>query len=335
MGESRLLFGETIQNLAKYLPDSRIAIITDEKVHSLYGIYFPADALPIIIGKGESNKTMQTLEYIFDRLIENDFDRSCFILGIGGGIVCDITGFAASVYLRGVKFAFVSSTLLAQVDASIGGKNGVNFRGYKNMIGTFNQPQFVLLDFTMLKTLDNDEYIAGYAEIIKHAAIRNKNMFEYLEKNVDKALAYDTEVIHRMVYDSLLIKSEVVQQDEKEETGLRRILNFGHTVGHAIEKITGIIHGQAVSIGMVAAARLSVRKGLLSEEEADRLTTLIRAFRLPVKSSVDIQQIVQVMKKDKKRDKDTINFVLLDGIGKTKIKSIHINQLEEMLHDLC
>jgi 3-dehydroquinate synthase len=334
LGESRLLSGERIENLHKYLPDCKLAIITDENIKKYYQQYFPQNALIITVGLGETNKTMATLEKIFDELISAEYDRSCFILGIGGGIITDITGFVASIYLRGVRFGFVSTTLLAQVDASIGGKNGVNFKGYKNMIGVFNQPEFVILDYNMLKTLPKQEFTAGFAEIIKHAAIRDMSLFDFMENNIDKALSGDERVLHRLVYDSLVIKSAVVQTDEKEK-GLRRILNFGHTLGHAVEKLTGIIHGQAVSIGMVAAARLSVKKGLLTQVEAERLEKLIAAYGLPVKITVDKARLIEAMKKDKKREQEMINFVLLSGLGSAVIEGIEIKQLEEIVNDLC
>ncbi len=194
----------------------------------------------------------------------NEIDRTAFIVGIGGGIVCDITGFVASTYLRGVRFGFAATTLLAQVDASAGGKNGVNFSGYKNMVGMFNQPEFVICDPEVLQTLSERDRGCGLAEIVKHAAIADDGLFCYLEENVGEVLALSPPTVRRMVYDSVVIKSEIVNRDEKE-TGERRKLNFGHTFGHAVEKITGAPHGEAVSIGMMVAARLSARRGYLAK----------------------------------------------------------------------
>ncbi len=334
-GKSKLLLGEKIQHLSKYLPGTRRVIITDRNVKQLYEPVFPPDNLVITIGTGEESKTMETLAYIFDQLISNECDRSCFITGIGGGIVCDIAGFAASVYMRGVRFGFVSTTLLSQVDASIGGKNGVNFKGYKNMVGVFNQPEFVLIDYFVLSTLPAHEYIAGYAEIIKHAAIYSEPLFSFLEKNIDKALHHDPEVIHRCVRDSLVIKQNVVQHDEHEEKGLRRVLNFGHTVGHAVEKLSGMIHGQAVAIGMAAAALISEKKGLLSYDESRRLIKLIEDFGLPVSCNLSKSELIEAMKRDKKRSNDVIHFVLLKNIGSFEMVPVPVNELNELLDDFC
>ncbi len=335
IGTSQLLLGEKLSRLSHYLPDHvNIVIVTDQQIYDLYKDQFPVNVPVAVIGMGERNKTLQTAEQLYERFVAFNLDRSSFVVGIGGGIVCDVTGFVASTYMRGLRFGFVSSTLLAQVDASIGGKNGVNFQGYKNMIGVFNQPAFVILDFDLLKTLPEEEYIAAYAEIIKHAAIRNKNMFEFLEHHYEKALSHDKDVIHRMVRDSLEIKSDVVQHDEKEK-GLRRILNFGHTVGHAIEKNQRMIHGQAVAVGMILAGRLSVKKGFLEEDAFLRLERLIHHFNLPVKTDLDRDVIIQSLVKDKKREGDVIHFVLLKGLGNAVVEPIPVEELKLLIHDLC
>ena len=185
---SQILIGESLQNLPKYLPAGKTIIITDDNIHRLYGNFFPP--VPVIsIGLGEKNKTLETLAGIFDKLVEYEADRSAFIVAIGGGIVCDVAGFAASVYMRGLRFGFVSTTLLSQVDASVGGKNGVNFRGYKNMLGVFNQPEFVIIDIAMLANAQTDRNIrSGFAEIVKAAAIKNDALFNYLEVHYDAGL---------------------------------------------------------------------------------------------------------------------------------------------------
>ena len=268
-GKSTLLIGEKLENIAAYLPPSKTVTITDTNVRRLYGNRFPESPL-IEIGMGEENKTLETVRNIFEQLISLEADRSVFIVGIGGGIVCDITGFVASTYMRGVRFGFGATTLLAQVDASVGGKNGVNFSGYKNMVGTFNQPEFVICDPEVLQTLSDKDRGCGLAEIIKHAAIADGLLFSYLEDNLEKVSALSSEAVHRMVYDSMVIKSEIVNRDERE-TGERRKLNFGHTVGHAVEKVHKLPHGEAVSIGMMVAANLSAQKGYLKTAEITRL----------------------------------------------------------------
>ncbi|MCF8093347.1 MAG: 3-dehydroquinate synthase, partial [Desulfotignum sp.] len=244
-GPSSIHVGESLANIAAHLPDQPVVIITDENIKNHYAHAFPK-APVISIGTGEKIKTLATVEILLNRLVAIGCDRSSFILGIGGGIVCDITGFVASVFLRGVDFGFVSTSLLSQVDASVGGKNGVNLSAYKNMVGVFNQPRFVICDLNMLETLPKSEISNGLAEIVKHALISDADMLTYIEKNRGKALELDPEIIFQLVSDSVAIKSRVVQLDEKE-SGERRKLNFGHTIGHAIEKLDPSGHGKAVS----------------------------------------------------------------------------------------
>jgi 3-dehydroquinate synthase len=322
------MIGESLSNLRQYLPPGKTIIITDEKVHELYGEAFP-DFPVITMGLGEKNKTMATLDSIFEKLVEYEADRSTFIVAIGGGIVCDVAGFAASIYMRGLRFGFVSTTLLSQVDASVGGKNGVNFRGYKNMIGVFNQPEFVLVDTTMLRTMNEREFRSGFAEIIKAAAIKSEPLFRFLENNYQKALNKDPEVLEKIIYDSVKIKAEVVENDEKEK-GERKKLNFGHTFAHSIEHNTGMLHGEAVSIGMALAADLSVSLQLLDENSKNRLTELLKLYQLPVKSEINFPALVQGMKKDKKRQGDDLHMIFLDRIGNAIVKSVSINQLEKL-----
>jgi 3-dehydroquinate synthase len=283
---------------------------------------------------GEKIKTLKTVEFIFGKLLELDADRSACIVGIGGGIVCDITGFAASTYMRGVDFGFVSSSLLSQVDASVGGKNGVNFSGYKNMLGVFNQPGFVICDTAMLRTLPAKELSIGFAEVVKHAAIGSEELFKFLEENHREALQLDEAVIERLVTDSVLIKSAVVNRDEKEK-GERRKLNFGHTLGHALEKTVGISHGEAVSIGMVFAANLSVKRGLVDKGEAARLSQLLEKVKLPTQIPFDKDKVIDALKKDKKREGAGIHFVLLTKLGRVIIEKITIGELKELIHVVC
>ena len=329
---SDILVGETLENLSVYLPSENVVIITDENVSKYYLDKFP-DFKIITIGTGESVKTLDTAAYIYQQLLDMDAQRSTFLVGIGGGIVCDITGFIASTFLRGIRFGFVSSTLLSQVDASVGGKNGVNHQGFKNMIGVFNQPEFVICDNRLLKTLPKRELLSGFAEIIKHAAIDDADYFSYLEKHCEKALAIEPDVIEKIVHDSVIIKSEVVNRDEQEK-GERRKLNFGHTFGHAIEKTFKIPHGEAVSLGMVLASSLSTRKGLLTEAKAKQLTALLRHYGLPVDIDFDRNKILEALNKDKKRKGDNIHFVLLEDIGKSVMMDISIDELKNVIHDL-
>jgi 3-dehydroquinate synthase len=327
---SVILVGERITKLSSYLPHGKAIIITDKNVHRLY--HKELAGYPVIaIGLGEKNKTLQTVEYIYKKLVELEADRSTFIAGVGGGIVCDITGFAASTYMRGLRFAFVPTTLLAQVDASVGGKNGVNFNGFKNMIGVFNQPEFVICDMKLLKTLPKKEILCGFAEIVKHALIADANMFNFLEKNLRKALALNSRIIEELVYMSVIIKSDVVNQDEREK-GFRRILNFGHTLGHAIEKCSDTYsHGEAISIGMLAISALSVRKRWLNPEEYTRIEMLIRSIGLPVRVRIPASSIEEAMRKDKKREGKSIHVVCLKGIGNPTVEKMDVDQLPALI----
>lgn len=330
--KSNVIIGDRIANLAKYLPEQKIVVVTDANIRKHYGEYLKS--FPVIeIGLGEKNKTLDTLNVIFKGLIDHEADRSTFLLGIGGGIVCDIAGFAASIYMRGIPFGFVSTTLLSQVDASVGGKNGVNFEGYKNMVGVFNQPRFVLCDPEMLKTLPRNEFVSGFAEIVKAGAIKSLPLFEYLEKNASKALALDHEVLTHIIYQSVRIKADVVIADEKEK-GERRKLNFGHTFAHSFEKHIGMLHGEAVSIGMALAARLSVRLGLLPQTDANRLIALLQALKLPVDAKLEAVKLFEGMKKDKKREGNFIHMILLNEIGNAVVRPVELNELEGLVHDL-
>jgi 3-dehydroquinate synthase len=328
-GTSTIVVGGRLDQLRQSLPLERMIIITDGNVRALYETAFPA-APVITVEPGESSKSLEGLAAVFDGLLELEADRSCFIVGIGGGVVCDITGFAASTFMRGLRFGFVASSLLAQVDASVGGKNGVNFRGYKNLIGTFNQPEFVICDADMLKTLPAKEVRCGLAEVVKHALIRDAGLMAYLEANVADVVRLEPEATERMVADSVVIKSTVVNADEKE-VGLRRILNFGHTFGHAVENIQGISHGEAVAVGMLVAAEISVLQGLLSADDARRIRRLLECLELPVRCSVSPADLLDAVRKDKKRQSDAVHFVFLRRIGRAVVRKISFEQLAPLL----
>ncbi|MGE5256517.1 MAG: 3-dehydroquinate synthase [Hyphomicrobiales bacterium] len=325
---SVILVGEKIENIDRYLPAGRTVVITDANVRQLYGDRFP-EAPVLSIGSGEAAKTLETAKDLYETLLSLGADRSTFILGVGGGIVCDVTGFVASTYMRGLRFGFVATTLLAQVDASVGGKNGVNLEGYKNLVGTFNQPEFVLCDLELLQTLPEAEVVNGMAEIVKHALIADAGLFAFLEGHVLQALSLDREAAERLVRDSVVIKSGVVARDERE-TGERRKLNFGHTFGHALEKVSGMTHGEAVSVGMVLAAAVSVRKGRLAAASFDRMIRLLRSLRLPCRAVADLRRVVEAVLRDKKREADTLHFVMLDDIGQAVVEPIPIAELKQL-----
>ena len=330
-GPSRILIGERLENLQRYVPEAKLIVITDVNVGKLY----PLDSMAadvVTIGTGEAIKTLDTVRDIYARLISSGADRSAFIVGVGGGIVCDITGFAASTFLRGVRVGVVATPLLAQVDASVGGKNGVNYEGYKNMVGLFHQPEFVICDPELLKTLPRKEISCGLAEIVKHAAIADADLFAYLEKHAEDILALDRRAIEKLVRVSVRIKSAIVSRDETEK-GMRRLLNFGHTFGHAIEKVAGVPHGEAVSMGMVIASALSVQKGLLSAQEDQRLRAVLNNLKLPTRIAENSPKITEAIAKDKKRAGDRIHFVLLNGIGTARVDQLSMKEIEGALNE--
>ena len=333
-GKSKILIGETLQRLVKYLPTdlNRTIVISDANVCEHYREEFPTQKV-IQIGTGEEIKDLATVQDIYERLLRFEADRSSFIVGIGGGIVCDIAGFVASTFMRGVRFGFVASTLLAQVDASVGGKNGVNFLGFKNIVGVFNQPEFVICDVNLLRTLPAKEILCGMAETVKHAAVERPDLFAFLEDCTQDALMLEPAVIERIIYDSVQLKSAIVNRDEKEQ-GERRKLNFGHTFGHAIEKTVGLSHGEAVSVGMVVASALSVRRGLLAEGEAERIARLLKKMKLPTTIRGNPDRILDALRKDKKREGASIHFVLLAGIGRAVIEEISLDELRTVIANL-
>ena len=328
---SNILIGERLENLYQYIPGSRPIIITDVNVQKICLM----DSMPgdiITIGTGEKIKTLKTVQDIYTRLVTLGAGRSSFIVGIGGGIVCDIAGFVASTFMRGVRFGFVATTLLAQVDASVGGKNGVNFNGYKNMIGVFNQPEFVICDPDLLKTLSEREILCGFAEIVKHAVIGDVDLFAFLEQHHENARALDSQIIERLVLDSVTLKSSIVSRDETER-GERRILNFGHTFGHALEKVMGVPHGEAVSMGITIASALSVKRGLLAVEDERRILSLMKHLKLPTRIESEHEQLFDALEKDKKRESNFINFVLLDGIGTAVVEKIPLEELKDTIDE--
>jgi len=327
---SRILVGEALASLPSHVSSGQTVIITDTDVCRHYRKEFPPSWNVLEIPSGETAKTLETVKDICLRLMEMGADRSSYIVGIGGGVVSDIAGFVASIYMRGIPFGFVSTSLLAQVDAGIGGKNGVNLDGYKNMIGCFNQPQFVICDLRLLNTLPKKELRSGFAEVVKYAVIADPALFSYLESNYEKGLSLDPQVTERLVCDSVAIKASIVDRDEKE-AGERRLLNFGHTFGHAIEKAKGVSHGEAVSMGMAIAARLSSRMGYLAIEDVYRIESLLMKLGLPIRSDCASEAIVDAMRKDKKRNGNSIHVVLLRGIGHAFVNEAPILELGDAM----
>ena len=330
--KSKIILGELFENILHYTDDRELFIITDVNVSKLYSDKFP-DAKVFVIGIGETVKTFETVNAIYAQLVNINFDRQGCILGIGGGIVCDITGFVASTYMRGLSFGLIPTTLLAQVDASIGGKNGYNFCNYKNMIGTFNQPDFVLSDFMFLKTLELDELKNGIAETIKHSLIGDSKLYELLLKQSDEILSYDLAILKDLITKSVKVKLDIVDRDELEKDE-RKKLNFGHTLGHAVELYEGISHGNAVSIGMAFSSAVSLQYGYIKKSVYEGIIKLIDLYKLPTGTKTSTRQLIKNMTKDKKRQNDGVDFILLKGVGQAFIKNINYNNLESLLDDL-
>jgi shikimate kinase / 3-dehydroquinate synthase len=323
IGEKLLQHGDL---LARHLPQKRVALVTDTNLAPLYldAVISALKACgiavtPIVISAGESQKNWQTLNSVFDALLLNRCERKTALVALGGGVIGDLTGFAAATFLRGVPFIQMPTTLLAQVDSSVGGKTAVNHPRGKNMIGAFYQPLAVIADTSTLDTLPAREVSAGIAEIIKYGIIRDVPFFEWLEANIEALVARDPSALAHAVEISCENKAQVVAADEREEHGDRALLNFGHTFGHAIETGLGYgawLHGEAVGAGMVIAARVSQAMGILKAADVDRIVAIVTRAGLPVTApDFGLQRYMELMGIDKKVESGKIRFILLRAIG--------------------
>ena len=307
-------------------------LITDENVFQLQQQKFEGWKT-IVIKAGEEHKQQSTVDAIIRQLIAMEADRKTFIVGVGGGVVTDITGYAASVYMRGLKFGFVPTTILSMVDASIGGKNGVDVGVYKNLVGLIKQPEFLLFDYSLLQTLPNEQWVNGFAEVIKHACIKDAILFALLEKFSLHDFTSNATLLADLIERNVSIKTAVVVNDEFEQ-GDRKLLNFGHTIGHAIENLHHLLHGHAVSIGMVAACNLSEKINGFHFEEAIRIVKLLAKYHLPVDVETEYEKVFDVLKMDKKRDLKVMNFILLNKIGEAVIIPIDLDELHKHLKEI-
>ena len=318
-----------LKELAK---DANIVIITDENVYREHAEKL--DAFPVIrFSAGEEFKNQTTVDFIIRNLIEIGAHKDTFLVGVGGGVVTDITGYVAAIYMRGLKFGLVPTSILAMVDAAIGGKNGIDVGVYKNMVGTIRQPEFIFYDYSFLQTLPVKEWINGFAEVIKHACIKDAVLFSILEKYSLHDYQADKTLIADLIEKNVEIKMDVVVHDEFEK-GDRKLLNFGHTIGHAIENLHGIPHGHAVSIGMVAACNLSEKLNSFHFSDAARIVKVLTQYHLPVDIETDHAKVFEILKMDKKRKADGVNFILLKSIGNAEIKFISLTDLENNFKDI-
>lgn len=306
----------------------KVCIVTDRKVASIYLQEVFELIQPLcgvvkvfVFEEGEARKNLDTVSRLYEFLIRNHYDRKDLLMALGGGVTGDLTGFAAASYLRGIDFIQVPTSLLSQVDSSIGGKTGVDFQGHKNMVGAFYMPRLVYINISTLATLSDREYRSGLGEVIKHGLIRDAGYYQWILENRDGILSRDSETMARMVEGSVRIKKEVVEEDPKEQ-GIRALLNYGHTFGHAIEKEMdfALTHGECVGIGSILATGISAARGLISMEDYKQVCQLFQSLGFPdLPDSLTAEEVIREMKHDKKMEHGIIKFILLNRLGQAAI----------------
>ncbi len=322
-------FDASLDLLKQLAPTQNSFILTDENLM----LHYQQDFKPwqvITVPAGESSKNLDSLDDIVRQLIALDAGRDATLIGIGGGVVTDIAGFTAGIYKRGIRCGFVPTSIMAMVDAAIGGKNGLDIGEYKNMMGLVRQPSFILYDYALLQSLPEEEWINGFAEIIKHAAIKDAALFAFLEQHTIGDFRKDKALLAELVNRNALLKATVVQGDEWEY-GDRKQLNFGHTLGHAIENTYELPHGQAISIGMAFAAGIS--ENFTGFGECHRLERLLEQYGLPVRFPFDKKQALHYMMADKKKAGEKISYILLEQIGKAVVHPLSIEEIRNSLND--
>ncbi len=311
------------------LKGRKICIVSESHVAPLYLDTVKANLAPVcglvtsfVFEAGEGRKNLDTVQDLYEHLVEEHYERGDVLAALGGGVTGDLTGFAAATYMRGMRFIQIPTSLLAQVDSSIGGKTGVDFRACKNMVGAFHHPSLVYANVQTLHSLTEREYISGLGEIIKHGLIKDKAYYEWLKANREAILAQDPSVMTEMIFRSCKIKQEVVENDPREQ-GERALLNFGHTLGHAIEKLKdfSLLHGECVAIGMTGAARLSASRSMISASDLEEIVQTLQDFKLPVRTDRLTAEITaETTLSDKKMNKGRIRFILLESIGRAVIR---------------
>lgn len=324
---TKIITDVNFEDITTLVPKDKIICITDENIYKLYKTRFPTDKV-IVLPSGEAYKNMETIEKVINKLIDYKVDKTNHLIAIGGGVISDISGFVASIYMRGIPFSFVPTTLLSQVDASIGGKNGVNYNGIKNLIGNIQQPNFILYDLSFISTLPKEEFVSALAEIVKYGLIADKNLIDYIEQNVENIKTYDKQVLQKLINWSISIKSQIIEKDPYEKD-IRKYLNFGHTFGHVIESKIGIRHGEAVSLGMIISIEISCLLNNFPQNERERIIKLLQKLNLPITLNKTIQNYVDLIEFDKKREGESIKLILLKSIGNPVIETLNINFLKE------
>lgn len=323
-------FDVSFSQLNTLVDKKKTIVLTDRNIFEAHQEKFIGWEL-IVIEPGEEHKIQSTVDEVIRLMIEMEADRSTTLVGVGGGVITDLSGYIASVFMRGISFGFVPTTLLGMVDASVGGKNGIDVGVYKNMVGVIRQPKFLFYDYSFLATLPELVWSDGFAEIIKHACIKDAVAFKQLEKEDIDSIRNQSNVLGALIQRNVLLKTKVVQNDEFEK-GERKLLNFGHTLGHAIETQYALTHGQAVAIGMSYALRLSEQ--LTGFQDSEKVRTVIKQYRLPINGDFDVKKVLDILKMDKKRVDKNMNFILLEKVGKGIIQSIPMVQLTKMVQKI-
>lgn len=342
--ELQKLFPE--ENGESLLKKRNLCVITDRNVDALFGAEIKELLEGIckelsfyVFSAGEEHKTLETVSDIYRFLIEKKITRKDMLIALGGGVVGDITGFVAASYLRGIDFVQIPTTLLSQVDSSIGGKTGVDFEQYKNMVGAFHMPRLVYTNVSVLKELDERQFASGFAEVMKHGLIKDRKYYEWLLENIYEIDDREADVLQEMIYRSCVIKKKVVEKDPTEQ-GERALLNFGHTIGHGIEKASNftLLHGECVALGCIAAANISYKRHLIGEDEYLEIRDMFVPFHLPIalrEISFTAQEVVENTKSDKKNASGTLRFILLERLGKAVIEeTVTEKELLEAVEDL-
>jgi 3-dehydroquinate synthase len=322
-------FNQHWSDLDLLLKNKNVIFITDENIFKNYPSFFHQKNT-LVLPAGETSKSMETVVNITKDLIAFEADKTSFLVGVGGGVISDITGFVAAVYMRGIAVGFVPTSLLGMVDAAIGGKNGVNFQTYKNSIGTIRQPDFIFYDYQFLATLPDEEWSNGFAEIIKYGCILDKNILDDLSQHSIAFFKQQPQALQRIITQCALLKIKIVQEDTLEKDK-RKLLNFGHTVGHAIENTYQLSHGKAVAIGMIIAAKLSEKYTALPTDAVLFLKTLIEKYKLPTTVNYATNEVMQALKMDKKRKNNFIDFIVLQTLGKAEIRPTSFDEIEQIL----
>lgn len=324
-------FQSTVQALSQWYPTAQTIFITDQHIAALYPQVFLGRKI-LVVPAGEQSKTMDTITSLSAQLLQLQAGRDTILVGIGGGVITDITGFLASIYKRGVRFGFVPTSLLAMVDAAVGGKNGVNLDVHKNVIGTIRQPEFILFDTSFLGSLPPSEWSNGFAEIIKYACIFDESLFAQLAGTDLSAFQYDFDTASQVIARCVAWKNQTVQADEHEH-GQRKLLNFGHTVAHAIENTEAIAHGQAVSIGMVVACGISAHVAGLDPTVARQLKALLQQYGLPAGRALNADRVMDVLRNDKKRKGDDIDYIVLEKIGRAAVMPLPLSLIDREIRN--